>query len=575
MKKILIYLVLAIWVFMAQSQNFFNYQWKFRTGDDKNWAIPDYDDADWGTIIPGKLWENQGYANYDGFAWYRQALVIPAGFKEKARESGGLIIYLGAIDDADQTFFNGQFIGKTGEMPPDYRGAVSAQRAYEVPFELIRWDAPNVLAVRVYDAGGGGGIYGDKIGCFVKGREKQLEVKPGFERENRLFLGGEKIQIPLLFVNNLDSKLVGNAMVTVVSDFGERIFYREYAIEIMPESSAPISLEPGKLSPGFYNVSVVFAGDADNKIFDFSFGIDPENILSPTDKENDFAAFWQKARADLNKVEPEFKMIRKDSLCTELHEVFLVEMKSLEDVLIRGWYSRPTKEGVYPAILRLQGYSTVAAPSYLYTEPDMVSFALNIRGHGNSRDDVNPGFPGYLLHGIQDKESYIYRGAYMDGVRAIDFLMTQDCVDPNRIGVEGASQGGALSVAVAALDARVSLCVTAVPFLSDFRDYFAIAAWPGGEFFNYLLQNPQFAKEEMFRVLSYFDIKNLATQVNVPVLMAIGLRDMICPPHINFAAYNQISSPKEYVIYPMAGHSLPSAYNPMRIAWIRKQFGME
>jgi cephalosporin-C deacetylase-like acetyl esterase len=56
--------------------------------------------------------------------------------------------------------------------------------------------------------------------------------------------------------------------------------------------------------------------------------------------------------------------------------------------------------------------------------------------------------------------------------------------------------------------------------------------------------------------------------------MAVGLKDETCPPHINFAAYNQLRSPKEYVAYPEAGHGLPAEWHQIKFNWIRKQLGM-
>jgi cephalosporin-C deacetylase-like acetyl esterase len=206
----------------------------------------------------------------------------------------------------------------------------------------------------------------------------------------------------------------------------------------------------------------------------------------------------------------------------------------------------------------------------------MVSLALNIRGHGNSQDQVNPGFPGYLQYHVDDSEQYIYRGAYMDCLRAVDFLYSRNEVDTTRVAVEGGSQGGALSFATAALDnQRIDLCVPHVPFLSDFRDYFRIAAWPGGEFQQYFEDNPGFPEDKIYRNLSYIDIKNLAPWIKAPVLMSVGLMDPTCPPHINFAAYNQLDAPKEYEVYPYAGHSLPGEHYGHMMEFIRKNFNLE
>jgi cephalosporin-C deacetylase-like acetyl esterase len=163
----------------------------------------------------------------------------------------------------------------------------------------------------------------------------------------------------------------------------------------------------------------------------------------------------------------------------------------------------------------------------------------------------------------------------MDCVRAVDFLYSRAEVDTARVAVEGGSQGGALSFATAALDnQRIDLCVPHVPFLSDFRDYFQVAGWPAGEFQQYFEEHPGIPEDKIYENLSYIDIKNLAPWIKAPVLMSIGLKDEVCPPHINFAAYNQLSVPREYLVYPNAGHGLPGIYNQVKYDYIKKHFGL-
>jgi len=138
------------------------------------------------------------------------------------------------------------------------------------------------------------------------------------------------------------------------------------------------------------------------------------------------------------------------------------------------------------------------------------------------------------------------------------------------------ARGGALSFATAALDnERIDLCVPHVPFLSDFRDYFKVAGWPGGEFRLFFKDHPEIPEDEIFETLSYIDIKNLAPWIKAPVLMSIGLMDETCPPHINFAGYNQLNVPKEYIVYPFAGHGLPGEYYNTMMDYIKRQFKME
>jgi hypothetical protein len=131
-------------------------KWAFNTGDDMKWKEPGFNDSSWKQIaVPGK-WEDQGFPDYDGLAWYRTGFKAPA---ELTGIRGQLVLILGACDDADETYLNGQKIGGMGDFPPNKESAWNVTRTYEVPKDLLKKDGLNVLAVRVNDNTAGGGIW--------------------------------------------------------------------------------------------------------------------------------------------------------------------------------------------------------------------------------------------------------------------------------------------------------------------------------------------------------------------------------------------------------------------------------
>lgn len=130
--------------------------WAFNTGDNPQWKDPAYDDSQWKKIrVPAK-WEDEGYIGYDGTAWYRTRFKTPE-FATKG--TGRLVVSIGAVDDADETYLNGTKIGGLGRFEPEKKTAWDRRRIYIVPGELLNASGDNVLAVRVGDFGGGGGIY--------------------------------------------------------------------------------------------------------------------------------------------------------------------------------------------------------------------------------------------------------------------------------------------------------------------------------------------------------------------------------------------------------------------------------
>jgi len=580
MKHKLLLLTLILGCTHLYSQNLLTSGWKFQTGDDLSWASPAYDDSGWKEITGGIAWESQGYENYDGFGWYRKKVFIPSSIKKSAAEHEGFVLTLGRIDDADYTYLNGELLGKTGDFPPNYKIAYDRERKFVIPVSKIEWDADNLIAVRVYDGGGFGGMYTTNISLKIAGIEDYLVIAPAFRESDQILLIHEPVILPISLKNTSSGKLKGKLVVQVNTDFKEKV--GEYSIEdvSVPKKSTKVqNIAPGKLPAGFYHVTVTFQGNEVNATKKFNFGVNPEEIVSPPDPRADFENYWERAKKELAAVDPQYKLIRIDSLCTKDKEWYLLEMRSLGNVLVRGYYGKPVKPGKYPAILHVQGYGTTMVPQWAYQGSDMVSLALNIRGHGNSTDNIDPGFrgdPGYLLCQIQDKEMYIYRGAYMDCRRAVDFLFSRPEVDVNHIAVVGGSQGGALSFATAALNNdRIAVAVPAVPFLSDFPDYFRCASWPGNEFTNYVGKHPEAGWEKVYETLSYIDIKNLAKWIKCPVLMGVGLVDETCPPHINFAAYNQLTAPKNYIVYPESGHNIPGEFEEKAMEFIRQHFGMK
>ncbi len=187
-------------------------EWKFRTGDNPAWKEKNVADEEgevsaeanpnrsgkqiaggWSTIrVPGN-WEFQGYgspghanpqdfAGYDGFAWYRIRFFVPKEYEGKR-----MILLLGKIDDYDETYLNGELVGRTGRMGTDVHksDAWEQLRAYTIlPNQLIAGQE-NVIAIRVFDGWRGGGIYQGPIGITSRDRfmKWQNKAKRDLERE--------------------------------------------------------------------------------------------------------------------------------------------------------------------------------------------------------------------------------------------------------------------------------------------------------------------------------------------------------------------------------------------------------
>lgn len=137
--------------------------WKFELGDNSRWADPKFDDSRWSEIYVPSQWEDEGYPGYDGYAWYRKHFTASDDWQSK-----DLLLDLGMIDDVDEAYVNGQLVGSMGSFPPDYSTAYNVQRRYPIPYDILKLGDDNVIAVRVYDDGGVGGITNGRVGIYER-----------------------------------------------------------------------------------------------------------------------------------------------------------------------------------------------------------------------------------------------------------------------------------------------------------------------------------------------------------------------------------------------------------------------
>jgi DUF1680 family protein len=124
-------------------------EWKFKMGDNIDWAEQSFNDTGWGNKQLGTRWSATGIKDYV-YAWYRIKIVIPSSMKSAAEKNIGIKLNLGKIGDVDQTFFNGKLIGHTGSFPPAYKSIWDAERVYIISANEVLWDKENVIAVRVF-----------------------------------------------------------------------------------------------------------------------------------------------------------------------------------------------------------------------------------------------------------------------------------------------------------------------------------------------------------------------------------------------------------------------------------------
>jgi len=129
-------------------------EWRFNTNDRSIYATPEYNDSAWDHIdVPGQ-WHILGIKDVET-AWYRRHVVINSEF-----EKTPIAIRVPNIADAHEFYFNGVKLGSAGAISPD--GTIKKKSCvpgvYSIPTDIINYGTDNIIAIRVSDNVGWGGL---------------------------------------------------------------------------------------------------------------------------------------------------------------------------------------------------------------------------------------------------------------------------------------------------------------------------------------------------------------------------------------------------------------------------------
>ncbi len=327
-------------------------------------------------------------------------------------------------------------------------------------------------------------------------------------------------------------------------------------------SSGTISIEGGTLKAGGFLRCVAIATVNGKEYRGLATaGFDPLSIQPTVENPEDFKQFWDQAKADLTKIPLDAKMTLLPDRCTENVNVYHVNLQNFRlGSRLYGILCVPKKQGSYPALLKVPGAGVRPyGGDVALAEKGIITFEIGIHGipvnmEQNIYTDLGSGaLNQYSNYNLDNRDRYYFKRVYLGCVRANDFLVSLPQYDGTNLAVTGGSQGGALSIVTAALDARVKYLAAFYPALSDVTGYLngRAGGWPHVFDKNNLPFNNLKEKKE---TIKYYDVVNFARHVKVPGLYSWGFNDETCPPTSMYASYNVISAPKELFLALETGH---------------------
>ena len=280
----------------------------------------------------------------------------------------------------------------------------------------------------------------------------------------------------------------------------------------------------------------------------------PKDYVTRLRKPADFSDFWDDVLAQAAEVSLEPEVVPDPLRTSDDVEVFQVFYDSLDRVRVAAWYARPrNRSGKLPGMLFVPGYHSDPPIPTHWARLGYATLSVAPRGKLRSNAQFNPGYPGLLTHGIVDRNTYSYRGFYVDAWRGVDFLLGADEVDSSRLGVTGSSQGGGLTITTSAMRPEIKAAAAGAPYLCGYMDAIELThTYPYEEINDYLRVHPE-SRSEVLETLAYFDGINFADRIRCPIIVNIGLQDNVCPPETGYALFGNIGS-SDKKLYPYDGH---------------------
>jgi len=317
-------------------------------------------------------------------------------------------------------------------------------------------------------------------------------------------------------------------------------------------TNGPATVETSFGEPGAVEVQIQLK---DDKAWTTIAGalVDPKNIKPDTPPPEDFDAFWKAKLEALNAIPLNPKVEPGDSEKDGI-EYEKVTLDNINGTHVYGQLAKPKKEGKFPALLMLQYAGVYGLPKTNVTNRAAMGYlALNVIAHDIPLDEKpefykqqNEGpLKGYISFGADDKEKSYFLRMYLGDVQAVRYLQSRPDWDGKVLILNGGSQGGQQSLAVAGLCPDVVTgmvvqvpagCDVTAPLHGRLAGFPYWAGW----------KEPDKTRIEVGR---YFDGMNFAYHIKCPALVGFGLLDETSPATGVMSAINVMQGPVE--AYPM------------------------
>lgn len=293
-----------------------------------------------------------------------------------------------------------------------------------------------------------------------------------------------------------------------------------------------------------------------------------DRYMGTTPIPADFDEFWAARMEEADQVALSYTIMQAVEVPSfdtcEYLDLWFVGMGGAN---IYAKYVKPRSDKPVPLVLQFHGYPG-ASRSWLeqssYAGMGMAIIAIDCPGQGGCGDDIG-GFAGttvtgHIVAGVDGPPEKMYYVRFHQNVRILCRIVRElEGIDLGKVFINGASQGGGLGLACAALNADlINRAAILYPFLSDYRMVWELGAdviaYEGIRYYSRWFDPDGTKGDIWFAKLGYIDSKNFAHLIRCPILFGTGLEDTICPPQTQCAVYNNLNCLKKRYLFPGFGH---------------------
>lgn len=286
----------------------------------------------------------------------------------------------------------------------------------------------------------------------------------------------------------------------------------------------------------------------------------------PQNEKGDFKEFWENQVQMLRQKPIKYTRNKIKTPYDKTFDSYEIFYNTHDDTIVHAYYSVPShKEGEkLPCVAYFHGGGGKGSviPNVLAT--GVCCFAIDVRSQGGETADkavydVEDVYCGLMTKGVTDPNNFYMKHIYLDAVRAMDVIAMLPEVDTNRIVTFGMSQGGALSIVASALSGLSVRCFASEPSYNCIWERIEAGSGVFGAVKKFIRNRPKLA-DTVMDCVTYFDVNNMASLLDCPADLCLGLEDPVCLPEFVYSVYTHISGEKKLMMVPFALHSLVEEY---------------